>query len=168
LSGSGKSTIAKSLEKSLLEQGHLAFILDGDNLRHGLNRDLGFGAQDRSENIRRAAEVAHLMNQCGVIAITSFISPYRADREQARQIIGKNQFIEVYVSTPVEICEQRDPKGLYKKARAGEIPQFTGISDPYEVPESPDLVLPAHELAVEECVKKILAYLNSANVFGIE
>lgn len=164
LSGSGKSTIAKALEKALLERGCLAFILDGDNLRHGLNRDLGFSAHDRSENIRRVAEVARLMNQAGVIVITSFISPYRSDREQAREIIGGETFLEIFVNTPIEICEERDPKGLYKKARAGEIPQFTGITDPYEEPMEPDLVLLSHEQTVEECVEKILARLDRETV----
>lgn len=164
LSGSGKSTIAKALEKALLDRGQLAFILDGDNLRHGLNRDLGFSAHDRSENIRRVAEVARLMNEAGVIVITSFISPYRSDRAQAREIIGGETFLEVYVNTPLDVCEERDPKGLYKKARAGEIPQFTGITDPYEEPAEPDLVLLSHEQPVDECVEKILARLDRETV----
>jgi bifunctional enzyme CysN/CysC len=156
LSGSGKSTLAKALEKRLVESGHLAYILDGDNIRHGLNRDLGFSAQDRTENIRRVAEVARLLNEAGVIVITAFISPYRADRAQARQIIGAGRFAEIYVDAPLELCESRDPKGLYKKARAGEIPQFTGISDPYEAPEAPDLRLRTAEESVDQLVARLV------------
>ncbi len=166
LSGSGKSTIAQALEKRLLAAGHLAYILDGDNLRHGLNRDLGFSAPDRAENIRRVAEVSRLFNQAGVMIITSFISPYRQDREIARAIIGEEQFLEIHVSTPLEICESRDVKGLYKKARAGEITQFTGISDPYEAPEAPALVLPAHELEVEEAANRLYGLLLERGCFS--
>ncbi|MDF7825015.1 sulfate adenylyltransferase subunit CysN [Pontiellaceae bacterium B12227] len=161
LSGSGKSTIALQLEKDLLEQGHLCYILDGDNVRHGLNRDLGFSMEDRKENIRRIAEVAALMNDAGVIVITSFISPYISDRTAARSVIGDERFIEVFVDTPIEICEHRDPKGLYKKARAGEIQQFTGISAPYEAPQAPELTLCTEELVppvaaqiISDCLKK--------------
>jgi adenylylsulfate kinase len=156
LSGSGKSTLAKALEKRLVESGHLAYILDGDNIRHGLNRDLGFSAQDRTENIRRVAEVARLLNEAGVIVITAFISPYREDRAQARQIIGASRFAEIYVDAPLEVCESRDPKGLYKKARAGEIPQFTGISDPYEAPEAPELRLRTAEESVDQLVARLV------------
>ena len=141
LSGSGKSTVAKELEKQLIDQGHLCYILDGDNVRHGLNRDLGFSMEDRKENIRRIAEVAALMNDAGVIVITSFISPYISDRADARAVIGDESFIEVFIDTPIEVCEQRDPKGLYKKARSGEIQQFTGISDPYEAPQDAELTI---------------------------
>lgn len=155
LSGSGKSTIAKHLEKRLLEEGRACFILDGDNMRHGLNRDLGFSAPDRTENIRRVAEVARLFNQAGVIVLTSFISPYRKDREDASAIIGTDSFLEVHVSTPLEVCEERDPKGLYKKARAGEIAQFTGITDPYEPPAAPFLEIPTQETPIEEAVERI-------------
>lgn len=164
-SGSGKSTVAQALEKRLIASGHLAYILDGDNLRHGLNRDLGFSSADRAENIRRVAEVSRLFNQAGVIVLTSFISPYRKDRELARDIIGQRQFLEIHVNTPLEICESRDPKGLYKKARAGEIGQFTGISDPYEAPEAPALVLPAHEMEVEEAVNRLYALLLEHECF---
>jgi len=139
LSGSGKTTVAKELEKELIKQGRLCYILDGDNIRQGLNRDLGFSAEDRQENIRRIAEVAALMSDAGVVVITSFISPYRSDRAAAREIVGDDYFVEVFIDTPLEVCEQRDPKGLYKKARAGDIPQFTGISAPYEAPENPEI-----------------------------
>jgi len=141
LSGSGKSTIALQLEKELIERGHLCYVLDGDNVRHGLNRDLGFSMEDRKENIRRIGEVAALMNDAGVIVISSFISPYISDRQSAREVIGDKAFIEVFVDTPIEVCEQRDPKGLYKKARSGEIQQFTGISDPYEAPQNAEITL---------------------------
>lgn len=137
LSGAGKSTLAFALERHLINEGRACFVLDGDNVRHGLNRDLGFSAEHRTENIRRIAEVAQLMNQAGLIVISAFISPYREDREMARQIIGENAFIEVHVSTPMATCEQRDTKGLYQRARAGEIANFTGISAPYEPPENP-------------------------------
>jgi bifunctional enzyme CysN/CysC len=166
LSGSGKSTVAKQLEQTLIQAGHAAYILDGDNIRHGLNSDLGFTAVDRSENIRRIAEVARLMNDAGLIVLTAFISPYRADREQARELIGAEAFLEVFVDTPIDICEQRDPKGLYKKARAGEIPQFTGVSDPYEAPETPALVLRSAEQGVAEEVQAVLHLLRDAGVLS--
>ncbi len=156
LSGSGKSTIAKQLEKDLIEQGHLCYILDGDNVRHGLNRDLGFSMEDRKENIRRIAEVAALMNDAGVIVITSFISPYISDRQEAREVIGDESFVEVFVDTPIEICESRDPKGLYKKARAGEIQQFTGVSDPYEAPQDAEITLQTEELQPAEAAYMII------------
>lgn len=165
LSGSGKSTIAKAAERALAAMGRLAFILDGDNLRHGLNRDLGFSAADRSENIRRAAEVARLMNEAGVIVLTAFISPYRKDRETAREIIGAESFFEIHVDTPLEVCEARDPKGLYKKARAGEIAQFTGISDPYEAPEKPFLRLGGQDAPPEAHAETLIARLREAGVF---
>jgi adenylylsulfate kinase len=134
-------------------------------MRHGLNRDLGFSAPDRTENIRRVAEVARLFNQAGVIVLTSFISPYRSDREAARAIIGEDAFLEVHVSTPLEVCEARDPKGLYQKARAGEIPQFTGISDPYEAPDHPFLEVPTQDLSLEESVARIRSALDQAGIF---
>ena len=165
LSGSGKSTIAKQLEQQLIQDGHLCYILDGDNIRHGLNRDLGFSAEERKENIRRIAEVAHLFNMAGMIAVTAFISPYRADREMAREIVGADNFLEVHVSTPIEVCEQRDPKSLYKKARAGEIPQFTGITDPYEAPGKPSLEIDASALEPEESVKAIIQLMRESDVF---
>ena len=156
LSGSGKSTIAFELEKRLFMHGHVVYALDGDNMRHGLNRDLGFSPQDRTENIRRIAEVAKLFNNAGIFVITAFISPYRADRAMARDIIGPGRFIETHLAAGMEICERRDPKGLYKKARSGEIRDFTGISAPYEAPESPTLVLDTGRLSVEESLSEIM------------
>ncbi|WP_374443055.1 adenylyl-sulfate kinase [Pseudomonas panipatensis] len=160
LSGSGKSTLAFALERTLMDLGKLAYTLDGDNIRHGLCRDLGFSASDRSENIRRIAEVAHLMNEAGLIVITSFISPYREDREMARAIIGEERFIEVHVSTPLVTCELRDPKGLYRKARAGELANFTGISAPYEEPLTAHLSLDTSRLSLDECVEQLLSVLG--------
>jgi bifunctional enzyme CysN/CysC len=198
LSGSGKSTIARQLERELVDMGHVCTILDGDNIRHGLNRDLGFSAEDRSENIRRVAEVARLFNEAGIIVITAFISPYRADRDAARAVItggavqdgesvqtaqsaslnersdstlndlneGEARFFEIFVDTPLDVCEERDPKGLYKKARTGEIAQFTGITDPYEAPAKPELILPAADTPVEASVDAIIAKLRDAGVIG--
>jgi bifunctional enzyme CysN/CysC len=157
LSGSGKSTLATELERALVDLGHACFMLDGDNVRSGLNRDLGFGPDDRTENIRRIAEVARLMNDAGLIAITAFISPYQEDRNMARNIIGEERFVEVYLDASLEACEQRDPKGLYRKARAGEIPEFTGISAPYEPPEAPSLRLDTAGRSVEQCTAQLLA-----------
>jgi bifunctional enzyme CysN/CysC len=165
LSGSGKSTIARQLERELTDMGHACYILDGDNIRHGLNRDLGFSAEDRSENIRRVAEVARLFNDAGILVITAFISPYLVDRAQAREVIGGG-FVEIFVDTPLDVCEQRDPKGLYKKARSGEIPQFTGITDPYEAPENPELTLTTAELPVEQSVDAIVAKLRDDGILG--
>ena len=156
LSGSGKSTIAKLLEKTLIDNGKLCFLLDGDNIRHALNKDLGFSPEDRKENIRRIAEVAKLMNDAGLIVLTAFISPYREDRDMARQIIGEANFREIYVSTPLASCEERDPKGLYKKARAGLIKGFTGIDAPYEPPENPALVIETDTLTPKDCVDAII------------
>ena len=164
LSGSGKSTIAKALEKALIDQGQSCFILDGDNLRQGLNRDLGFSAEDRTENIRRVAEVARLLNDAGLIVITSFISPYREDRDGARRIVGEDRFIEVFVDAPLEVCEQRDPKGLYRKARAGEIVEFTGITAPYEEPERPELHLDTSRDSGDRCVQTILGALRDRGI----
>lgn len=155
LSGSGKSTIATSLEATLHQRGHACFVLDGDNVRHGLCSDLGFSSKDRSENIRRVAEVAALMNDAGLIVITAFISPFRADRASTRKIVGPERFMEVYLNAPLSVCESRDPKGLYKKARAGEISDFTGIDSPYEAPEMPDLVIQTDKLTVESAVALI-------------
>jgi bifunctional enzyme CysN/CysC len=166
LSGSGKSTIAYEVERQLTAAGRLCAVLDGDNVRHGLNRDLGFSADDRTENIRRIAEVARLMNSVGVIAITSFISPYRKDRRDAREIIGGDHFTEVHIDASLEVCEGRDPKGLYKKVRAGEIPQFTGITDPYEVPEKPELQLATENLSAEDCAKAVVDMLGDNGVLG--
>lgn len=145
LSAAGKSTLAFALERILIEAGHLCYVLDGDNVRHGLNNNLGFSAEDRSENIRRVAEVAKLMNDAGLIVITAFISPFQADRDKARAIIGDGVFQEIFVDAGLDACESRDPKGLYKKARAGQIPDFTGISSPYEAPLNPELVITSGE-----------------------
>lgn len=164
LSGSGKSTIANALEKQLFAMGKHTMLLDGDNIRMGLNQDLGFGEADRIENIRRIAQVARLMNDAGLITITAFISPYRRDRQRAREIIGSESFLEVYVSTPVEECERRDVKGLYQKARKGEISHFTGISSPYQVPSQPDLIMDTSKLSPDECVELLLNELKKRNV----
>ena len=161
LSGSGKSTIAVAAEQALVERGQLAYVLDGDNVRHGLNKNLGFSPADRTENIRRIAEVAKLFTDCGVLVLTSFISPYRSDRDAARALFGNGDFVEVYVDAPLATCEARDPKGLYKKARAGEIPEFTGISAPYEPPERPELVLDTAALPVAGSVAALLGYLEA-------
>jgi adenylylsulfate kinase len=160
LSGSGKSTIAVAAERALLERGRLAYVLDGDNIRHGLNRNLGFSPEDRTENIRRIGEVAKLFTDAGVIVFSSFISPYRADRDAVRALMGPGDFIEVYVSASLETCEQRDVKGLYQKARAGEIPEFTGISAPYEEPEQPELVIDTNRQEVEESVARVVSHLE--------
>lgn len=159
LSGAGKSTIAYELEMLLLTKEHPCYVLDGDNIRHHLNSDLGFSANDRKENIRRAAEVARLMNEAGLIVVTSFISPYRDDRAMASAIIGEERFIEVHVSTPVEVCESRDPKGLYAKARTGQIAEFTGITSPYEPPPSPALVLDTGALSASDAARSIYSFL---------
>ncbi|HWV57214.1 MAG TPA: sulfate adenylyltransferase [Longimicrobiales bacterium] len=167
LSGSGKSTLARALEVELFRRGYRVYVLDGDNIRHGLNRDLGFGPEARTENIRRIGEVAKLFTDFGAIVITAFISPYRADRDSVRALMGKGDFIEIFVDAPLETCEARDPKGLYKKARRGEIPEFTGISAPYEPPTSPELVVNTANHTLEESVAQVLAYLESeAGVIG--
>ncbi len=160
LSASGKSTLAAGLEKKLWERGVRAYVLDGDNVRHGLNKDLGFSPEDRAENIRRIGEVARLFTDAGVLNITAFISPYRADRDRVRSIMNEGDFIEVHIECALEVCEERDPKGLYKKARSGDIPQFTGISAPYEAPETPELSVRTDQLSEEEGVARILAYLE--------
>jgi adenylylsulfate kinase len=167
LSGSGKSTVAVAAEAALVESGRLAYVLDGDNIRHGLNKNLGFSPEDRTENIRRIAEVAKLFTDAGVLVLTSFISPYRADRDAARALHAPGDFIEVYVKAPLEVCEVRDPKGLYQKARAGEIPEFTGISAPYEAPEKPELVLDTSVLSVAESVATLLRYLEDEGYLGV-
>lgn len=160
LSGAGKSTLVNELEKKLFMDGRHTMLLDGDNVRMGLNKNLGFKEQDRIENIRRVAEVSKLMNDAGLIVLTSFISPFEADRKRARTIIGEDAFIEIYVSTPIEECEKRDVKGLYKKARSGEIPNFSGVSSPYEVPEHPEITIDTSGKSVEECVDYILEQLE--------
>ena len=164
LSGSGKSTIAVDLEKRLWERGVRAYILDGDNIRHGLNKNLGFSPADRTENIRRIGEVAKLFTDGAVVAITAFISPYRADRDQVRALMKPGDFVEILVDCPVEVCEQRDVKGLYKKARAGEIKEFTGISAPYEAPANAELTIKSHELSLEQSVATVLRYLESKGI----
>ncbi len=156
LSGSGKSTIANALEKRLFAEGHYTMLLDGDNVRMGLNSNLGFEPEDRIENIRRIAEVAKLMNDAGLIVMTAFISPFESDRQNARNIIGEGNFIEVYVNTPIEECERRDVKGLYKRAREKQIPNFTGITSPYETPQNPEIMVRTDEMSVEECVNLIM------------
>lgn len=161
LSGSGKSTLAVALEKTLWSRGVRAFVLDGDNIRHGLNKDLGFSPEDRNENIRRIGEVAKLFTDAGVINITAFISPYRADRDRVRALMANGDFIEVYLDCPVEVCEQRDPKGLYKKARAGEIPEFTGISAPYEPPLNAEVTLDTSRQSEAESLATLLRYLEA-------
>jgi bifunctional enzyme CysN/CysC len=155
LSGSGKSTIANALEKVLHAQGRRTYILDGDNVRQGLNKDLGFTDADRVENIRRVAEVAKLMMDAGLIVMTAFISPFRAERQMARELIGADNFIEVFVDTPLAVCEQRDPKGLYKKARSGQLPNMTGINSPYEAPINPELIVDTAQRGVEAALEEI-------------
>lgn len=168
LPSSGKSTVGFSLEHLLVQQGRMAYVLDGDNIRHGLNKNLGFSAEDRAENIRRIGEVAKLFADAGIITITSFVSPYRADRDLVRKLHEEAKpalpFIEVYIDTPVNVCEERDPKGLYKKARAGEIKNFTGVDDPYEAPLKPELVLKTAEKKLEVCVAELASYLQKQGI----
>ena len=160
LSASGKSTIARRVEQLLLERRGMVYVLDGDNIRFGLNKDLGFSPADRTENIRRIGEVAKLFADACSVTLTAFISPYREDRDKVRAIMPAGTFVEVYVNASVDVCEQRDPKGLYKKARAGQIPEFTGISAPYEEPLSPELELLTGELDVDGCANAVIAYLE--------
>lgn len=164
LSGSGKSTIANVLDAHLFQHGFRTYLLDGDNVRHGLNKDLGFDQASRVENIRRVGEVSKLMVDAGLIVITAFISPYRSDRAMVRQMFEAGEFIEVFVDTPLEICEQRDPKGLYKKARSGTIKDFTGIDSPYERPESPEVVLDGARQTVEQELDAVMAYLSGSRL----
>ncbi len=166
LSGSGKSTIANAVELRLHQQGCHTYVCDGDNIRHGLNGDLGFSPTDRVENIRRIAEVAKLFMDAGMIILTAFISPYRADRARARERVPPGDFIEVYCRCPLEVCEQRDVKGMYRRARAGEIKEFTGISAPYEEPEAAEVVLNTHQQSQEECVEAVVGYLRRAGVLA--
>jgi adenylylsulfate kinase len=166
LSGSGKSTLAHAVENALFEADCRTFVLDGDNIRHGLNKDLGFSPEDREENIRRIGEVANLFTQAGVIAMTAFISPYRADRDKARAIAGEGNFIEVYVKCALDVCEARDTKGLYKKARAGEIEEFTGISAPYEEPDNAEIVIDTGVLSLEESAEAVLAALRDRSIIS--
>ncbi len=161
LSGSGKSTLANAVEKALFERGISTYALDGDNVRLGINKDLGFTADDRSENIRRIGEIAKLFVDAGVVVTASFISPYKKDRLLVEKILGSDSFVEIYVKASVETCESRDVKGLYKKARKGEIPNFTGISAPYEVPEAPSLVVDTEQLTLEEATEYVLSHVEN-------
>jgi adenylylsulfate kinase len=156
LSGSGKSTVARRVERRMLEAGARAYVLDGDNLRHGLNGDLGFSPDDRAENIRRVGEVARLMADAGLVVLSAFVSPYAADRNRVRALVPSGRFIEVFVDTPLEVCEARDPKGLYKKARAGVIADFTGISAPYEAPVRPEVHLKTHGKSIDACAVEVV------------
>ncbi|MBN1586676.1 MAG: adenylyl-sulfate kinase [Candidatus Omnitrophica bacterium] len=164
LSGSGKSTVAREVELALVENGINAFVLDGDNIRHGLNSNLGFSPEDRTENIRRIGEVAKLFAQSNVVVLTAFISPYREDRDQVRALLPAGDFLEVFCDASLEVCEERDPKGLYKKARAGEIPQFTGISAPYEEPESAELVLDSGKESLEQSTRRVIELLAERGI----
>ena len=166
LSGSGKSTVAVAAERALVDMGRAAYVLDGDNIRHGLNSNLGFSPEDRTENIRRIGEVSKLFADAGVIVLSSFISPYRADRDAIREKMDDGDFVEAYVSASVETCESRDVKGLYAKARAGEIPEFTGISAPYEEPAKPEIVLDTNAQSVEESVNQLLGFLRERGYLG--
>ena len=160
LSAAGKSTLAVETEKALFDRGCHTYILDGDNIRHGLNKNLGFSPEDRTENIRRIGEAAKLFRDCGIINLVAFISPYRKDRNAARRLGDEGEFIEVLVDCPVDVCEKRDPKGAYRKAREGLIKDFTGISAPYEAPEKPEIHLKTDKADVDECVQKIMNYLE--------
>jgi len=166
LSGSGKSTLANALDAHLTLLGYRSYVLYGDNVRHGLNKDLGFSPEDRTENIRRIGEVAALFTHAGIINATAFISPYRADRDASRAMQEEGDFIEVHVHAPLDVCEERDPKGLYKKARAGIIKQFTGIDAPYEAPEAPEIVVHTGEQDVQACLQQIVSYLQGRGIIG--
>ena len=161
LSGSGKSTLATGLEHYLFEAGFKVYLLDGDNIRKGINNDLGFSSADRTENIRRIGEVSKLMLDAGLIIISAFISPFHADRDTVRHIVGKDRFTEIFIDCPLEVCEQRDAKGLYQKARKGLIPNFTGIDSPYEIPENPDLVIHTNNETIEESLSKIVQHVEA-------
>jgi adenylylsulfate kinase len=167
LSGSGKSTIGHRVERMLIQRGAFAYVLDGDNIRQGLNRDLGFSPEDRVENIRRIGEVARLFADAGAVVVSAFISPYRRDRSRVRALMGPGEFIEVFVDTPLEVCESRDPKGLYQKARAGEITGFTGVDAPYEPPENPEIHLETVNLTVDEAASRVVGYLEEYNILGV-
>jgi len=162
LPSSGKSTIAYTVEHALAKRGHLAYVLDGDNIRFGLNGNLGFSAEDRTENIRRIGEVGKLFVDGGFLTLASFVSPYSADRDAVRELMGEGDFVEIFIDTPVEICEERDPKGLYKKARTGEISNFSGISDPYEVPEKPEMIIKTADWTAEEAAVLIIEMLEKS------
>lgn len=166
LSGSGKSTLAHAVEECLYRRGCRSFVLDGDNVRHGLCGDLGFSAQDRQENIRRIGEVAKLFMEAGTIVLTAFISPYRADRRRVREMVSDADFIEIYCDAPIEVCEARDVKGMYKKARAGQIAEFTGISSPYEAPDHPEIVVETGQVGLDDCVRRIMSELEQREVIA--
>ena len=161
LSGSGKSTLAGRVEQALFSAGHPTYILDGDNVRAGLNKDLDFGEQSRKENIRRIGEVSKLMVDAGLVVLTAFISPFKEDRQTVRELVGEDRFVEIFIDCPVEECEKRDVKGLYKKARAGEISNFTGISSPFEHPENPDIRVQTHLYSIEECKDQVMSVIES-------
>jgi adenylyl-sulfate kinase len=161
LSGAGKSTIAGAVEQKLYELGHHTYLLDGDNVRHGLNGDLGFSDKDRVENIRRIGEMAKLFADAGLIVLSAFISPFRADRQMVRELVENDEFIEVFMDTPLMECEQRDPKGLYQKARAGEIKNFTGIDSEYEIPREPEIIIKSADFSIEECAEQVIQYLKN-------
>lgn len=167
LSGSGKSTLAHRVEEMLFEMGLRTYVLDGDNIRMGLNKNLGFSKEDREENIRRIAEVAKLFVDAGIIVLTAFISPYRKDRNLARSLVEKEEFVEIYVKCPLEVCEKRDVKGLYEKARKGIIKQFTGIDDPYEEPENPEIVIETDKYSLDESAKMIIDYLKEREYLNV-
>jgi adenylylsulfate kinase len=167
LSACGKSTVVNTVDHLLHEKGKHSYVLDGDNIRMGLNKNLKFSAEDRAENIRRIGEVAKLFAGAGTITLTAFISPYKADRDKVRALLGPGEFIEIYVNASLETCEKRDPKGLYKKARAGELKGFTGIDDPYEAPENPELVLDANNKSIDDLAKEVMAYLEKGGYFTV-
>lgn len=160
LSGSGKSTLANAVDYALFQENYQSYVLDGDNIRHGLNKDLSFGNEDRKENIRRIGEVAKLFVDSGQIVSTAFISPFREDRNIVREMFKEGEFIEIYLNCPLQICEYRDPKGLYRKARKGEIPNFTGISSPYEIPQNPEVVIDTEKMTIDQSVENILTFLR--------
>lgn len=164
LSASGKSTIACEVERRLFEKKKLAYVLDGDNIRHGLNKDLGFSPEDREENIRRIGEVAKLFSDAGLIALTAFISPYKKDREKVRYLVKNDEFIEVYVKCPIDVLKKRDPKGMYEKALRGEIKEFTGISAPYEEPDNTELILETDKETIDQSVNKVMEYLKAQGI----
>lgn len=168
LSSSGKSTIAHAVEEELYRRGHLSYVLDGDNIRHGLNKNLGFSPEDREENIRRIGEVASLFAKAGLITMTAFISPYRKDRDKARHLLEVGEFIEIFVKVSLDMAEQRDPKGLYKKARNGEIKEFTGISAPYEEPLKPELVIDTDRLSLDKSKEIVIQYLEEKKIIAPE
>ncbi len=167
LSGAGKSTLAHAVEEQLHRRGCRTFVFDGDNVRHGLCADLGFSSEDRRENVRRIGEMVHLFLEAGVIALTAFISPMRADRARVRRTVGSENFIEIYCRCPLEVCEARDVKGMYKRARAGEIPHYTGISSPYEEPGNPDLILDSGSRPLAECVAAVLRLLEERQIIPV-